>query len=379
MKSTAQKNSSNNNNNSDNSSEKSRRQSHQHSNKLAKDDHDSWSVVGRSNAANRGHRHRPNADVSVTGQQSGADKVASEKNELPSSPKSSKIPASAYYNAETKTFWPRKPIRSVTPSYLVRANEPPKTLDEPRKHLVILDLNGTLFYRTRTARRTITMRPYLPEFLKFLFHNFRVMVWSSATPPSVEAMLHMGLGQYIERLDRVWTRQDFDLDEVDYNRKVLTLKDLEIVWRRVGEERKQALKELEMKTVHETEAGAAKMALPEKYAVEYDQTNTILIDDSYDKSQLQKHNCIVLADFDQERAKAGNDVELLKVKSYLSKLAYQENVSAYMRMHPFCSEKEPVELPDSNYSEAKSTPSNLEQLAAALARTRLDDSKGTSA
>ncbi|KAF9974710.1 hypothetical protein BGZ73_001829 [Actinomortierella ambigua] len=287
------------------------------------------------------------------------------------SPKTSRIPDSAYYNVQTKTFWPRKPIRPVTPDYLVRANQAPKQLDTPRKHLVILDLNGTLFYRPRTGRRSITVRPFLPEFLSFLFNNFHVMVWSSATPPSVEAMLGVGLGNYVHRLDRVWTRQDFGLDDVDYNRKVLTLKDLEIVWRRVGNERAQALKKLGLTTATAAKITDSKL-LPEKYSVEFDQTNTILIDDSYDKSQLQKHNCVVLADFDMERARAGNDVELLKVKSYLRKLAYQENVSAYMRAHPFSSDTEPAEYPGSPKAQQVQSPSDsVDQLSKALEKTTL--------
>ncbi|KAG0270364.1 hypothetical protein DFQ27_008379 [Actinomortierella ambigua] len=290
-----------------------------------------------------------------------------------SSPRTSKIPDSAYYNVQTKTFWPRKPIRPVTPDYLVRANLTPKQLDTPRKHLVILDLNGTLFYRSRAARRNITTRPFLPEFLSFLFNNFRVMIWSSATPPSVESMLQVGLGEYMHQLDRIWTRQDFGLDPVDYNRKVLTLKDLEIVWRRVGHERAQELKRLGLSATNATSNNTKKGTLAEKYDVEFDQTNTILIDDSYDKSQLQKHNCVVLADFDEARAKAGSDVELLKVKGYLRKLAYQENVSAYMRLHPFTSDTEPAEYPDKQKPAGapQAPPSSIDELAKALEKTTL--------
>ncbi|KAI1299083.1 hypothetical protein EDD11_006503 [Mortierella claussenii] len=149
------------------------------------------------------------------------------------------------------------------------------------------------------------------------------MVWSSAQPHSVDAMLKFGFGNRISKLDRVWTRQHFRLPEVDYARKVLTIKDLEYVWEGIAEEKKQHL------ATSEPNQGA------DKFQVEYDQTNTVLIDDSTAKIQLQPYNGLTLRDFDAELAKAGTDRELLKVMKYLEKLVYQQNVSAYMRLHPF--------------------------------------------
>ncbi|KAF9182891.1 hypothetical protein BGZ51_004367 [Haplosporangium sp. Z 767] len=221
-----------------------------------------------------------------------------------------------YYDEATRTFYPTNGIRPMTPSYMTIASQEPVTLEAPQKLLVILDLNGTLFYRAKNNKLNVTARPHLAPFLDFLFANCRVMVWSSAQPHSVEAMLSFGFGDRVSKLDRVWSREHFRLPRSDYTKKVLTIKDLEFVWEGIEKEKKFAKD-------------------TEKYAVEFDQTNTVLIDDSTAKIQLQPHNGLALRDFDKDLASAGTDHELLKVRRYLEKLVYQQNVSAYMRLHPF--------------------------------------------
>ncbi|KAF9282589.1 hypothetical protein BGZ68_005865 [Mortierella alpina] len=241
-----------------------------------------------------------------------------------------------FYDQASRTYYPSKPIRSITPSYTTVAAKTPVTLKEPRKLLVILDLNGTLFYRNKANRRSVTARPHLGKFLDFLFEHCRVMVWSSAQPHSVKAMLSLGFGDRVSRLDRVWSRDHFRLPAVDYARKVLTIKDLEYVWEGIEKEK-----------TAQPDAGKHP-----KYAVQFDQTNTVLIDDSKHKTQLQPHNGLALRDFDQDLARAGTDTELLKVRAYLEKLIYQENVSAYMRLHPFDSN---APLEKTSVKEAKTT------------------------
>ncbi|KAG0025042.1 hypothetical protein BGZ81_007447 [Podila clonocystis] len=218
---------------------------------------------------------------------------------------------------------PSKPIRKITPSYLTIANQEPVTLTSPQKLLVVLDLNGTLFYRAKNNIRTVTTRPHLDDFLDFLFKNCRVMVWSSARPVNVNKMLNHGFGDRIPLLDRVWARDTFRLPEHDYVRKVLTVKDLEFIWEGIEEERKVASNE---------------DLAQEKLAMVYDQTNTLLIDDSTAKIQLQPYNGLALREFDKSCAKSGADDELPKVIKYLEKLIYQKNISAYMRLHPFKSQ-----------------------------------------
>lgn len=171
------------------------------------------------------------------------------------------------------------------------------------------------------------------------------MVWSSAQPHSVDAMLSCGFGNHVPKLDRVWTRKDFRLSEHDYNKKVLTIKDLEFIWDAIKAEKtstavKGSATAAAVVVVPPSPKGAVdekKEALEEEEAEVFDQTNTVLIDDSFDKVQLQPYNGVQLLDFDEDLARAGTDCELLKVKRYLEKLIYQKNVSAYMRVHPFSS------------------------------------------
>ncbi|KAF9315965.1 hypothetical protein BG003_002469 [Podila horticola] len=235
-----------------------------------------------------------------------------------------------FYDSSTLTFMPLSGIRPITPSYLAKANEPSRTLPAPRKMLVILDLNGTLFFRNKrlSGKPTIVNRPFLLEFMRLLFTHFRVMVWSSSRRESVDAMLHR-IPKDFGKMDRIWSREDFDLHEVDFHRKVLTLKDLEKVWQEIEIEKEWA----------------SPKQLEELYAEDFDQTNTILIDDSTHKSQLQPHNCIPIADFDFARADSGMDIELLKVWQYLELASMQSNVSSFIRQFPFDSDAEILKRP----------------------------------
>ncbi|KAG0301080.1 hypothetical protein BGZ98_008628 [Dissophora globulifera] len=232
------------------------------------------------------------------------------------------------YDSETKTYYPMTGIRPVRPSYTALANEPPLELDSSRRLLVILDLNGTLFCRESAVRRRYSPRPFLDQFLWFLKDHCRVMVWSSARAASVDKMLTQGSFEYLNKngfLDRIWSREHFKLSPEDFDRKVLTLKDLDLVWDAIELDRKSA-------TADECREGGR--------CGRYDQTNTVLIDDSAHKSQLQPFNCVVLPTFDIPRMRSGEDVELIKVQAYLTRLLKQQNVSAYMRVNPFDSATE---------------------------------------
>ena len=119
--------------------------------------------------------------------------------------------------------------------------------------LLVLDLNGALIYRSgsRGTERSIYPRPYLGNFLEYLFGGlspnqtglsrgerpWNVFVWSSAQPHNVRAMVETGFGmkwvqgvygpeskkQKADRLDSdegrlmgVWARDRMDLSSKDY-------------------------------------------------------------------------------------------------------------------------------------------------------------------
>ncbi|KAF9182931.1 hypothetical protein BGZ51_004344 [Haplosporangium sp. Z 767] len=227
-----------------------------------------------------------------------------------------------YYDKSTRTFNPTRPIRCINPEYMSIASGEPETTSELQSQLLILDLNGALLYR---GIKHITARPYVTSFLKFVFKHFRVMVWSSARPHRVDTMVQTVFGDKARELDRVWNRSHFRLPEVDYDRKVLTLKDLEFVWETFEEERQYAAQ--------------ADQRVMRYCGTRYDQRNTILIDDSLGKSQLQPFNHIHIQEFDADIAARGDDVELLKMEIYLQRVVHQRNVSAFIRRFPFNSEE----------------------------------------
>ncbi|KAG2223452.1 hypothetical protein INT45_001200 [Circinella minor] len=200
------------------------------------------------------------------------------------------------------------PNQAPSQSYLTTSQEPSKLLTDPmdkKKKLIILDLNGTLASRTPN-RQSMYVRPYQDQFLDYIFKYFKVMVWSSAQPHSVTHMCQL-FGAYEEKLLRMWDRRYFNLSTSNYNRKSQTIKDLEIVWKGLGEEN------------------------------EFDATNTILIDDSPAKAIVQPYNSIHLSEFNHMSPsflKYGED-ELLHVVHYLERLRTQSNVCHFMFNEPF--------------------------------------------
>ena len=127
------------------------------------------------------------------------------------------------------------PPACPSPSYLDFASEPSKTLPEPTRKLLILDLNGTLLLRSprppkysrgqhqqsHPALRRVMPRPYLAALRAYLFAPqtrawLDVMVWSSAQPHSVEDMVLHALGDDREWLVATWARDTLGLAEDHY-------------------------------------------------------------------------------------------------------------------------------------------------------------------
>lgn len=122
-----------------------------------------------------------------------------------------------------------------SPSYLDFSSSPSKTLREPTRKLLILDLNGTLLLRSprppkssrgqyhqpHPAARRVMPRPYLAAFRAYLFAPqtrawLDVMVWSSAQPHSVEDMVSHALGDDRKWLVAIWARDTLGLAEDHY-------------------------------------------------------------------------------------------------------------------------------------------------------------------
>ncbi|KAF8229156.1 hypothetical protein L208DRAFT_1364208 [Tricholoma matsutake] len=143
------------------------------------------------------------------------------------------------------------------PSYILQSTNPSIPLTNPAnsRKLLILDLNGTLvfrsphrprpahrFYRYQPSHhensppiRTVHPRPYMSSFTSYIFHTttrswLDTMIWSSAQPHSVADMVTRCFGQRKHELVAVWARDTLGLEEKDYHRKIQTTKDLAKPW-----------------------------------------------------------------------------------------------------------------------------------------------------
>jgi hypothetical protein len=141
---------------------------------------------------------------------------------------------------------PSQPLPgSPSPSYLLESAKPSTPLTNPSssRKLLILDLNGTLVFRSphparqsyrphsysngRSGRnssgatRTVHPRPYMPSFVSYLLHPstrtwLDTMIWSSAQPHSVDDMVNQCFGKRKDELVAVWGRDTFGLNWEDY-------------------------------------------------------------------------------------------------------------------------------------------------------------------
>ncbi|KAF2168066.1 hypothetical protein M409DRAFT_21513 [Zasmidium cellare ATCC 36951] len=219
-----------------------------------------------------------------------------------------------------KKFNPRETKRlyimqrpTPTSTYLHYATQPPQTMDFSRPLLVILDLNGTLLYRkTFGGSNAFTPRPHVYDFLDYLFNNHTVMVWSSSKPENVARMCSdLFTSEQRSKLAAVWARDKLRIPANAYNQKVQVYKQLSWVWN-----------DAEIQASNPVSGGV------------WTQANTVLIDDSIEKSVSEPHNLIELEEFEAKPTQMETNV-LDSVARYLDDLRSQRDVSAYMRLCPF--------------------------------------------
>lgn len=100
----------------------------------------------------------------------------------------------------------------------------------------------------------------------------------------------------------VWARDTLGLNTSDYNRKVQTYKNLDWLWDN------RHLRKIK----------------------QFSQTDTIIIDDSFEKIKQHPNNVIVLPEYDQALHESGRDNALQLITSYLAGLRLSSNVSNYI-------------------------------------------------
>jgi hypothetical protein len=206
------------------------------------------------------------------------------------------------------------PAPAPTKAYMVQATEEPSTVEMSGRILVILDLNGTLLHRPNRNKKTMIARPFLNPFLRYLFSNFAVMVWSSARPENVASLVEQSLEEDLRKaLVAQWARDNFNLKPEHYNQNVQVYKNLDLVW----------CKDEIQKQHPDYENGGR-----------FGQHNTVLIDDTTLKAAAQPHNLLQISEFSATPQQMQEDT-LSEVAGYLEALRTQQDVSKFMRKVPF--------------------------------------------
>jgi hypothetical protein len=206
------------------------------------------------------------------------------------------------------------PAPQPTQEYLDQAAGEPATNETPGQMLVILDLNGTVLFRPNRNAKTMIQRPFLGPFLRYLFENFKVMVWSSARPDNVKALVSQALDNDLRsKLVAQWARDSFGLSPTNYQQNVQVYKNLKLVWSRS-----------QIQSYHPDYENGGR----------FGQHNTVLIDDSSLKASAQPHNLLEIPEFSATPEQMQGDV-LREVAGYLEALRRQADVSKFINKEPF--------------------------------------------
>ncbi|KAF8052336.1 hypothetical protein N665_1572s0017 [Sinapis alba] len=191
------------------------------------------------------------------------------------------------------------------------------------RKLVVFDLNGILadIARGNTGEcvpdgkisfRSVFKRPFVATFLDFCFEKFDVGIWSSRRI-GLDYMTDIVMGNHARNLLFSFDQSiciTTDFKTLENTTKPLFLKDLRTVWNRFG-----------------TCLSCGKR--------KYDETNTLLVDDSPDKALCNPpHTGIFPFPYqytDREDSALGPDGELRK---YMERLVDAENVQKFVEENP---------------------------------------------
>ncbi|KAK8141978.1 hypothetical protein G3M48_009543 [Beauveria asiatica] len=210
-------------------------------------------------------------------------------------------------------------VPEPTASYLRRAHLAPSRLSSPRRILIVMDLNGTLLHRPSKRRPShFIARPHARIFMDYLLSTFSVAVWSSARPHNVQAMVASLLTPaQRQRCLVVWGRERMGLSSADYDARVQCYKRLARVWGDRG-----------VMAAHPDARGGGGGG-----GGRWDQSNTVLVDDSAEKARSEPHNLLRIPEYLGPEAESPH--VLPQVHDYINELAWQADISQYIRENPF--------------------------------------------
>lgn len=205
-------------------------------------------------------------------------------------------------------------IPNPTNAYLAASNAIPQPLQEPQHLLVVIDLNGTLLFRPSRRQPTkFIARPNTRQFLKYCINTFTVVIWSSAKPENVKNMCDAILTPDLrKKVVAIWGRDKFGLSRSDYDMRVQCYKRLTKLW-----------SDNKIARSHPLWASGGR----------WNQTNTVLVDDSLEKGRSEPFNLVEIPEFFGDEKESG---EILpQVHDFLNHLSLHSNVSACLRARPF--------------------------------------------
>lgn len=235
-----------------------------------------------------------------------------------------------FRNNHARRSTPRRtPQRTVSPPvapeasevYLAQARLPPIRRPTPKKCLVILDLNGTCIARpSRFEPKVFKVRPGIHKLFDYLFEHHVVMIFTSMHPQNAAAIVDkLFASSQREKLAAFWARDKLGLTAEQLHTQTQTYKNLMPIW---SDRSIQA-------TYPSDQDGCG-----------WDQSNTVLIDDSHMKAASHPHNLLLVPEFtkkDAAKHKLHPDVErreeamLQSLISKLEELKYQTDVSRLIR------------------------------------------------
>ncbi|KAH6641445.1 hypothetical protein F5144DRAFT_627466 [Chaetomium tenue] len=240
-------------------------------------------------------------------------------------------------------------VPDPTDEYLQRASFMPYRLAAPKPMLVVIDLNGTLLYRPNKRQATTFVERQLARtFLKSCIDKYYVVIWSSARPENVRRMCAQLLSpEYLARVVAVWGRDRFGLTAEDYDRRTMCYKRLTRLWSdptvaasypRPPRTRSFASPGSDANLLEGLDTVPDDTELLDGGA--WNQANTVLIDDTAEKSRSEPYNAVTLPEFAGNRDEKPGRV-LAYVQRYLEALSSENDISTYIREKPFTTEQIP--------------------------------------